>query len=339
MLPNSCISPNQIKQNPKRKQIKSQKVHPVIIIGSGPAAYTSAIYTARAGLHPVLYEGKVTNEFMPGGQLKTTSMVENYPGFPNDIDGSMLVDRMRLQGKRFGTKIVPKMIIDADFTRKPFKLFTDKKDNPIYAHSVIIATGARPKRLGIPGEESFWQKGISTCAVCDGPFYKNKIVAVVGGGDGAAEEALHLAKIASKVYLIVRKGSLKASNIMANRVKSHSKIKILWETIVKEAKGKKHLESISILNKGRLENLSLDGLFYAIGHVPNSGFLKHSGLSLDSDGFVKTQRGSPKTNIPGIFAAGDIHDRIYRQAITAAGLEQWLHLNVKNILFFNVQLK
>ncbi|EKR73856.1 thioredoxin-disulfide reductase [Leptospira noguchii] len=308
--------------------------HKIVIIGSGPAGHTAAIYAARANLNPVMYEGFMAGGIAAGGQLTTTTEVENFPGFPEGIDGTKLTQLFREQSIKYGTKILTQTITKVDFSSKPFKLWSD--DELIEAHAVIIATGATAKRMNVIGEDTYWQRGISACAVCDGalPIYRNKELAVVGGGDSAVEEASHLTKFASKVYLLHRRDSLRASKIMQKRATTHPKIEIIWNSQVKEAKGDgKNLTSLTLEDtiNGQKKELSVGGLFYAIGHKPNTDIFQGI-LDLDESGYIKTVPGSTKTNVEGVFAAGDVQDKIYRQAVSAAGsgcmaaldAERWL---------------
>ncbi|EMI71919.1 thioredoxin-disulfide reductase [Leptospira noguchii] len=308
--------------------------HKIVIIGSGPAGHTAAIYAARANLNPVMYEGFMAGGIAAGGQLTTTTEVENFPGFPEGIDGTKLTQLFREQSIKYGTKIITQTITKVDFSSKPFKLWSD--DELIEAHAVIIATGATAKRMNVIGEDTYWQRGISACAVCDGalPIYRNKELAVVGGGDSAVEEASHLTKFASKVYLLHRRDSLRASKIMQKRATTHPKIEIIWNSQVKEAKGDgKNLTSLTLEDtiNGQKKELSVGGLFYAIGHKPNTDIFQGI-LDLDESGYIKTVPGSTKTNVEGVFAAGDVQDKIYRQAVSAAGsgcmaaldAERWL---------------
>ncbi|UOG33137.1 thioredoxin-disulfide reductase [Leptospira noguchii] len=308
--------------------------HKIVIIGSGPAGHTAAIYAARANLNPVMYEGFMAGGIAAGGQLTTTTEVENFPGFPEGIDGTKLTQLFREQSIKYGTKILTQTITKVDFSSKPFKLWSD--DELIEAHAVIIATGATAKRMNVIGEDTYWQRGISACAVCDGalPIYRNKELAVVGGGDSAVEEASHLTKFASKVYLLHRRNSLRASKIMQKRATTHPKIEIIWNSQVKEAKGDgKNLTSLTLEDtiNGQKKELSVGGLFYAIGHKPNTDIFQGI-LDLDESGYIKTVPGSTKTNVEGVFAAGDVQDKIYRQAVSAAGsgcmaaldAERWL---------------
>lgn len=299
--------------------------HEVTIIGSGPAAHTAAIYLSRAEVKPTLYEGMLANGFAAGGQLTTTTDVENFPGFPDGINGTELMDKMRAQSVRFGTEIITETISKVDFSAKPFKLWTEWNEDgeAITSDAVIISTGASAKRMYLPGEDTYWQQGISACAVCDGavPIFRNKPLAVVGGGDSACEEALFLTKYASKVYMLVRRDELRASTIMQKRVKNSDKLEILWNTEAKEAKGDgKLLNALGIYNNKTKENsdLQVNGLFYAIGHVPATAVFDKQ-VETDDTGYIVTKPGTTHTSIPGVFAAGDVQDKIYRQAITSAG--------------------
>ncbi|KAK9389346.1 hypothetical protein V1515DRAFT_531874 [Lipomyces mesembrius] len=297
----------------------------VVIIGSGPAAHTAAIYLARAEIKPILYEGMLANGIAAGGQLTTTTEIENFPGFPNGILGAELMDNMRAQSEKFGTEIITETISRIDLSSRPFKYWTeDNEDQEANtADTVIMATGASAKRLHIPGEETYWQSGISACAVCDGavPIFRNKPLVVVGGGDSAAEEALFLTKYGSKVYVLVRRDKLRASNIMAKRLQSHPKVEILWNTVPVEAKGENGLLSklaIQSSKDGSHSDLEVNGLFYAIGHVPAT-FIVKGQIETDEDGYIITKPGTAQTSVHGVFAAGDVQDKRYRQAITSAG--------------------
>jgi len=297
------------------------------IVGSGPAAHTAAIYAARAELKPLLFEGWMANDIAPGGQLTTTTDVENFPGFPEGILGVELTDKFRKQSERFGTTIFTETVTKVDFSSKPFKLFTDSK--AILADAVILATGAVAKRLSFvgSGEASggFWNRGISACAVCDGaaPIFRNKPLAVIGGGDSAMEEANFLTKYGSKVYIIHRRDAFRASKIMQQRALSNPKIDVIWNSSVVEAYGdgeRDVLGGLKVKNvvTGDVSDLKVSGLFFAIGHEPATKFLD-GGVELDSDGYVVTKPGTTQTSVPGVFAAGDVQDKKYRQAITAAG--------------------
>lgn len=318
--------------------MSDKKIPKVAIIGSGPSAHTAAIYAARANLEPVLYEGFMAGGVAAGGQLTTTTDVENFPGFPEGIMGAELMEKMRQQSERFGTTIIGETVSKVDFSQRPFKMWREGKENEEadVAHSVIIATGATAKRLALPGEDLFWQKGISACAVCDGalPLFRNKPLAVIGGGDTAAEEATFLTKYGSIVYLIVRRDQLRASKIMADRLMKNSKVQIIWNTVSVEALGENdRLTGLKVKNvkTGEESTLQVNGLFYAIGHKPNTDPFVGQ-IELDSDGYIKQTPGSTYTNIEGVFACGDVSDKKYRQAVTAAGTgcmaaldcERWL---------------
>ncbi len=306
-------------------QFRRMTHNKVTIIGSGPAAHTAAIYLARAELKPVLYEGMMANGFAPGGQLTTTTEVENFPGFPAGIMGSDLMDNMKKQSEKFGTKIITETISKVDFSSKPFKLWTEFNEDaePITSDSVIISTGASAKRLHLPGEDKYWQRGISACAVCDGavPIFRNKPLAVIGGGDSACEEALFLTKYGSKVYMLVRKDHMRASSIMQKRVQNNPKMEVLYNTVSVDTKGDgKFLNAIGIKNvkTGETKDLAVNGLFYAIGHKPATEIFKDQ-IECDETGYIKTKPDSSLTSVPGVFAAGDVQDKKYRQAITSAG--------------------
>lgn len=302
-----------------------QNIHKVVIIGSGPAGFTAAIYTARADLNPVLFEGFMAGGVAAGGQLTTTTEVENFPGFPEGISGPELMMKMREQASRFKTEIITETISKVDFSASPLKLWREGMENdpPILAHSVIIATGATAKRLNLPGEEKYWQRGISACAVCDGalPIFRDQPLMVVGGGDTACEEAMYLTKYASKVYLVHRRDELRASQIMQARVLENPKIEMVWDSVHQECIGDaKQLLSVRVKNvkTGEEKELEAKGLFYAIGHKPNTDPFKGF-IDLDETGYAVTKPGSTETNIEGVFAAGDVQDKKYRQAISAAG--------------------
>ncbi|MFC2138384.1 thioredoxin-disulfide reductase [Bacteroidota bacterium] len=306
---------NDSKEN---KEPEGDKEHvKVLIIGSGPAGYTAAIYAARANLNPVLYEG-----LQPGGQLTTTTEVENFPGYPDGITGPEMMEQLKNQAKRFGTDIRWGYATETDFSSTPHKVIIDGK-TIITADAVIIATGATAKYLGLESEEKFKGSGVSACATCDGFFYKNQDVAVVGGGDSACEEALYLAGLTKKVYLIVRKNYLRASKIMQERVKNHDKIEVLFEHNTKELTGNDVLKGATLIKKqGQPDEeevkIDIDGFFLAIGHVPNSEIFKKY-IETDEVGYIKTIPGTSKTNVKGVFACGDVQDKDYRQAVTAAG--------------------
>lgn len=289
----------------------------LLIIGSGPAGYTAAIYAGRANLSPVLVEG-----MQPGGQLTTTTEVENFPGFPEGIDANELMENMRAQAERFGCKFILSTVERTDFSASPYRLWLDD-GSEIEADSVIIATGASAKYLGLSDEQKYMGMGVSACATCDGFFYRKKVVAVVGGGDTACEEANYLSGLASKVYLIVRKPFLRASQIMQDRVLNNEKIEVLFETNTLGLYGEDGVEGARLIyKKGEPEektyDLPIDGFFLAIGHRPNSEVF-HPWIETDETGYIKTVPGTPRTSLPGIFAAGDVADPHYRQAIIAAG--------------------
>jgi thioredoxin reductase (NADPH) len=305
-------------------EIKKVKV---LIIGSGPAGYTAAIYAARADLKPVMYTGMEM-----GGQLTTTTEVENFPGFPEMITGPQLMDDMRKQAERFGTEINFGVITKVDFSQRPFKAWADETQE-IHADAVIIATGATAKYLGLESETRLKGNGVSGCATCDGFFYKGKDVAVVGGGDTAAEEATYLANLCNKVHLIVRRDELRASKAMQHRVFNTANIEVHWNTNTLEVLGDKTVEGIKVLNNKTNEEseIKLDGFFLAIGHKPNTDIFGDV-LKKDETGYLITEKGSSRTNVEGVFACGDVQDKIYRQAVTAAGsgcmaaidTERWL---------------
>tara|TARA_B100001248_G_scaffold58572_2_gene39644 strand:+ start:1425 stop:2357 length:933 start_codon:yes stop_codon:yes gene_type:complete len=286
----------------------------VLIIGSGPAGYTAAIYTSRAGLNTLLYKGD-----QPGGQLTITSDVENYPGYPDGVLGPQMMIDFENQASRFGAEIKSGMIKDVDFQADNLKA-TAEDGNVIESKTVIISTGASAKWLNLESEQRLNGKGVSACAVCDGFFFKNQVVAVVGGGDTAAEEALYLSKLTSEVHLIVRRDEMRASTIMQNRVLENKKINIHWNSEVKEVLGDDAVTGIRIFNNisNEISNINLQGLFIAIGHKPNTDIFKDY-LDMDENGYIKTIPGSSQTNIKGVFATGDAQDHIYRQAVTAAG--------------------
>ena len=308
----------------------------LVIIGSGPAGFTAAIYAARANLSPLMYEGFFSGP--PGGQLMTTTEVENFPGFPEGITGPELMDAMRNQAIRFGTEILTEDVEDVDLSERPFKV--KGKNGTVLADSIIIATGATAKRLKIPGagDGEFWQKGVTACAVCDGamPIFRDKELYVIGGGDTAVEEATFLTKYGSKVYIVHRRDELRASKIMAKHAMEHPKIEILWDTVCTKIDGKDVVESATLQNIKTQEEVTKEaaGVFFAIGHTPNTAFLKGQ-LEADEHGYLIVKSGSTYTNVEGIFAAGDVQDKVYRQAISAAGsgcmaaldAERWLSAN------------
>ncbi|MBR5395910.1 MAG: thioredoxin-disulfide reductase [Bacteroidaceae bacterium] len=289
----------------------------LLIIGSGPAGYTAAIYAGRANLNPTLLEG-----LQPGGQLTITTEVENFPGWPNGVDANELMGNMRQQAERFGTQMLPNVVTKVDLNVRPFRITLDD-DSEWTADSIIIATGASAKYLGLSDEQKYMGQGVSACATCDGFFYRKKVVAVVGGGDTACEEATYLAGLASKVYLIVRKPYLRASRIMQERVFNNEKIEVLFETNTLGLYGENGVEGAHLVyRKGesdeRRYDLPIDGFFLAIGHHPNSELFT-SWLKTDENGYIITEGDSPRTSVPGVFAAGDVADSHYRQAVIAAG--------------------
>lgn len=300
-------------------------MYDVIIIGSGPAGLTAAIYTTRADLKTLIIGGVKW-----GGQLQLTTLVENYPGFPEGIDGPVLMENMRKQAERFGAEILYQEFTKGDFSKSPFKVTTGE-GKTYEGRAVIIATGADTKWLSVPGEEKLIGRGVSSCAPCDAPFFRNKNVIVVGGGDSAMEEALVLTKFASSITLVHRRDAFRASDIMQDRVKKNPKVKILFNTEVKEILGENNVTGVRLLNNKtkKEEELKTDGVFVAIGHIPNSQ--KFQGIDIDGAGFIKVHN-HYKTNIDGVFVAGDVHDSEYKQAVTAAGFgsaaaleaERWL---------------
>lgn len=293
----------------------------LVIIGSGPAGYTAAIYAARAKMSPVLYEGFFSGP--AGGQLMTTTDVENYPGFPEGILGPEMMDNFRKQALRFGTEIIVEDVESVDFQKHPFIIKGSKHSH--HADSVIIATGANAKRLDIPGtrEGEFWQKGVTACAVCDGamPIFRNQNLYVIGGGDSAMEEGMFLTKYGSKVYIVHRRDKLRASKIMQQRVLNHPKIEVLWDSEVVSVEGDNSVKNVTILNHktNKKTNHPAGGVFFAVGHVPNTAFLKGQ-VDLHETGYIKVKPGTCDTSVDLVYAAGDVQDHQYRQAITAAGM-------------------
>jgi thioredoxin reductase (NADPH) len=294
----------------------------VVIIGSGPAAHTAAIYAARAELKPVLFEGFLAGGIAAGGQLTTTTDVENFPGFPEGIGGPELTERFRAQSVRFGTVIHTETVTKVDLSRRPFRYATDEREGE--ANAIIIATGATAKRDDVPGtrDNELWQKGVSACAVCDGalPMFRNKPMFVIGGGDSAMEEGTFLTKFASRVYIVHRRDELRASKIMQDRARANPKIEMLLSHKVLEVMGGDAVAAVRVqdLKTDAERDMDAAGLFFAIGHVPNSAFLEGQ-IACDEQGYILTKPGTTMTNVPGVFAAGDVQDKKYRQAITAAG--------------------
>ena len=292
----------------------------VIIVGSGPAGHTAAIYAGKALLEPLMFEGFMAGGIAAGGQLTTTTVIENFPGFPTGIDGSELMMKMRQQSLNSGAQIQTLTVDSVDLSSKPFKV---NVGNDTYtADTLIIATGATAKRMGLKGETEFWQKGISACAICDGglPIFRNKKIVVIWGGDAAMEEAIHLTHFASEIVVLVRKDTLRASKAMQERALNNPKITFMRNTEAEEAIGDKFLTGVSVINNktGEKSLIECAGLFYAIGHQPNTAFLNGQ-LELDEAGYILTKPGTTQTSVAGVFAAGDVQDKKYRQAITSAG--------------------
>ena len=304
----------------------------LVIIGSGPAGHTAAIYAARANLKPFMFEGYVAGG-SAGGQLTTTTDVENYPGFPEGIQGPELMQLFRKQAERFGTEMVGEDIVEVDFSKRPFAIKSDQRE--VRAKAVIIATGAVARRMGVPNEEKMWNNGMSACAVCDGalPFFKNQPLMVIGGGDTAVEEATYLTKFGSVVYLVHRRNELRASKIMQKRAFDNKKLEIIWDTVFEDAIGENFVTGARVQNvkSKEVKDISVSGIFYAIGHTPNTQMFENQ-LDLDATGYIRVKAGTQETSVEGVFAAGDVHDHKYRQAVTAAGTgcaaaleaERWL---------------
>ncbi len=314
------------KEFPKTEKKKTR--FDVIIIGAGPAGYTAGIYCSRARHDTLILSG-----ILPGGQLVNTTEVENYPGFENGIMGPDLMITMRKQTERMGTTIIDDEVIDVDFRHKPFKILTSSEEYE--CNAVIIATGATPRKLGLVGEQTFGGKGVSYCATCDGPFFRNQEIIVVGGGDSAIEEATFLTKFASKVHLVHRKDQLRASKVMQERAFSNQKIQFHWNSAVTDIIGEQKVQTavLSDIKSGQKTNLPVGGIFVAIGHEPNTKIFVNS-IELDENGYIKL-KDHTKTNIPGVFAAGDVHDHRYRQAITAAGFGCMAAIDVDKYLTEN----
>lgn len=296
------------------KESPGEKVYNCLIIGSGPAGYTAAIYAARANMEPLLYQG-----MEPGGQLMITTDVENYPGYPDGILGPQMMEDFRKQAERMGAEIRFGMVTKVDFSSRPHKVIVDEKVG-IKAHSIIISTGASAKWLGLESEKRLNGHGVSACAVCDGFFFKGQEVAIVGGGDTACEEATYLSKLCSTVHMFVRRDELRASKIMQERVFNTKNVKIYWNTETEEILGDNTVEGVRAVNNrtGEKTEIQVQGFFVAIGHKPNTDVFKEY-LDMDDVGYILTQPGSTKTNVEGVFASGDAQDKIYRQAVTAAG--------------------
>jgi len=299
----------------------------VVIIGSGPAGYTAAIYAARANLNPILISG-----LQPGGQLTITTDVENYPGYEDPIQGPWLMEQMQKQSIAVGTKIINSQVIQVDFKNKIKKIFLDNGDI-IETKTVIICTGAQARWLGLENENKFKGHGLSACATCDGFFFKNKVVAVIGGGNSAAEESLFLTKFASKVLLIHRRDKLRAEKILQDRLFKNHKIDLIWDSEIKSFNGEENINSIDVKNikTNEITNILVDGVFVAIGHDPATSLFKDQ-LKMDENGYIVTKPDSTQTSIEGVFAAGDVKDKVYRQAITAAGMGCMAALEVEKYL-------
>lgn len=309
-------------------QGKKKTKFDIVIIGAGPSGYTAGIYCSRAG-----YDTLILSGIVPGGQLVNTTEVENYPGFEKGIMGPDLMIEMRKQTQRMGTTIIDDEVVDVDFRHKPFKVLTASEEYE--GRAVIIATGANPRKLGLPGEQTFAGKGVSYCATCDGPFFRNQELVVVGGGDSAIEEATFLTKFATTVHLVHRRESLRASKIMQDRATKNNKIKFYWNSVVTDIKGDQKMRQAVIKNieNGKETILDVAGLFVAIGHEPNTILFKKQ-IELDGEGYI-VLKNKTHTNIEGVFAAGDVHDRSYRQAITAAGFGCMAAIDVDKYLTEN----
>ena len=294
------------------KPDKTKTKFDVIIIGAGPSGYTAGIYCSRAG-----YDTLILSGILPGGQLVNTTEVENYPGFENGIMGPDLMIEMRKQTQRMGTTIIDDEAVDVDFRRSPFKVLTASEEYE--GRAVIIATGANPRKMGLDGEQAFAGKGVSYCATCDGPFFRNQQIVVVGGGDSAIEEATFLTKFGTTVHIVHRRDELRASKVMQERALNNEKIRIYWDSVVTDIKGDQKMQQVILKNLKTNKETTIDagGLFVAIGHEPNTKLFKGQ-IDLDNEGYV-VLKNKTHTNIEGVFAAGDVHDRNYRQAITAAG--------------------
>jgi thioredoxin reductase (NADPH) len=320
------LDSNNEKQPQENTSGEVEKIN-VLIIGSGPAGYTAGIYAARANLNPVLYQG-----LEPGGQLTTTTEVENFPGYPDGVTGPVLMQDIEAQAKKYGTDIRWGIVTSVDFSKRPFSITVDEKKK-LEANAVIIATGATAKYLDLPSVQKFRGKGVSACATCDGFFYKGLNVAVVGGGDTACEEATYLAGLANKVYMIVRKPYLRASKAMQERVKNTPNIEILFEHVTKEVYGNEEgVQGLKLIKQGKEEvDIKVSGFFMGIGHEPQSKIFK-PWIDTDEVGYIKTISGTSKTNVPGVFACGDVQDPIYRQAVTAAGSGCMAALDVEKFL-------
>lgn len=322
--------------NTEPSDMTDKRPENLVIIGSGPAAWTAAIYASRANLNPLVYEGEPVGTELPGGQLMITTEIENFPGFPDVITGPELMERMKTQAIHHGTRVVPELVTRVDFSGRPFRIESSYSD-PIESHAVIVATGAAAKWIGLPNERRLAQSGggVSACAVCDGamPFYRNKRLVVVGGGDTAMEESLYLTKFASEVVIVHRRDSFRASKVMANRVLAHPKVRVIWNSQVTDVLGADEITGVRLRDTvtGAESELEAGGLFVAIGHAPNTGFLAGQ-LETTPHGYIKVTSWRTATSVDGVFAAGDVIDDYYRQAISSAGTgcmaaleaERWL---------------
>jgi thioredoxin reductase (NADPH) len=308
-------------------------IYDVCIIGSGPAAHTAGVYASRANLNTLMFEGFMANGIAAGGQLTTTSEVENFPGFPDGIMGGEFCEKLRQQSLKFGVEILTETVVEIDCSVRPFKIISEERE--VYSKTVIVATGATAKKLDFEGCDKYWNAGISACAVCDGaaPIFRNKPIVVIGGGDSAMEEALFLTKYASKVYIIHRRDTFRASKIMQQRVFEHPKIEVLWNSEVVATYGDRLLKGVKVFkNDGNtLSDLDVNGLFFAIGHEPASKFLRGQ-VDVDEQGYIITAPESTKTSVDGVFAAGDVKDKKWRQAITAAASGCMAALEVEHFL-------
>jgi thioredoxin reductase (NADPH) len=328
MAANSGATILENKDEPPKMPDKKKTKFDVVIIGAGPSGYTAGIYCSRAG-----YDTLILSGILPGGQLVNTTEVENYPGFEKGIMGPDLMIEMRKQTQRMGTTIIDDEVVDVDFRHKPFKVLTASEEYE--GRAVIIATGANPRKIGLPGEQTFAGKGVSYCATCDGPFFRNQELIVVGGGDSAVEEATFLTKFATTVHLVHRRESLRASKVMQERAMRNNKIKFHWDSAVVDIKGDQKMRQAVLKNikTGEEKTLDVAGLFVAIGHEPNTKLFKKQ-IDLDDEGYI-VLKNKTHTNIEGVFAAGDVHDRNYRQAITAAGFGCMAAIDVDKYLTEN----
>lgn len=328
MAANSGATILENKDEPPKMPDKKKTKFDVVIIGAGPSGYTAGIYCSRAG-----YDTLILSGILPGGQLVNTTEVENYPGFEKGIMGPDLMIEMRKQTQRMGTTIIDDEVVDVDFRHKPFKVLTASEEYE--GRAVIIATGANPRKIGLPGEQTFAGKGVSYCATCDGPFFRNQELIVVGGGDSAVEEATFLTKFATTVHLVHRRESLRASKVMQERAMRNNKIKFHWDSTVVDIKGDQKMRQVVLKNikTGEEKTLDVAGLFVAIGHEPNTKLFKKQ-IDLDDEGYI-VLKNKTHTNIEGVFAAGDVHDRNYRQAITAAGFGCMAAIDVDKYLTEN----